>query len=140
MRTIPFIVIISLLFASAAIADTITVLDQPAGIYDALHAKLAVDQNTGRAYVKVILMDESSYSECWGNQSAMQGIGSDNCRVSIQRVAVPGPAYDANKETIIFEEGIVDDNALVSDMHYADLDDGVSINTVKHVRVQLQKP
>jgi hypothetical protein len=63
MRTIPFIVIISLLFASAAIADTVTVLDQPAGIYDALHAKLAVDQNTGRAYVKVILMDESSYGE-----------------------------------------------------------------------------
>jgi hypothetical protein len=70
----------------------------------------------------------------------MQGIGSDKCRVSIQRVAVPGLAYDAGKKTITFEDGIVDDNALISDMHYAQIDDGVSINTVKHARVQLQKP
>jgi hypothetical protein len=140
MKTIPFIAIISLLFASAAVADTITVLDQPAGIYEALHAKLAVDHNTGRAYVKVILMDEASYSECWGNQAAMQGIGSDNCRISIQRVAVPGLAYDANKKVITFEDGIVDNNALISDMHYAHIDDGVSINSVKYFRVQLQKP
>lgn len=140
MRTIQFIVIITMLFTSAAIADTVTVLDMPAGIYDALHAKLAVDQNTGRAYVKVILMDESSYSECWGNQAAMQGIGADNCRVSIQRVAVPGLAYDTNQKAITSEGGTVDSNALISDVHYADIDDGVSINSVKHVRVRLQKP
>lgn len=66
MKIIRLLVIISILFASAAIADTVTVLDIPAGIYDTLHAKLAVDQNTSRAFVKVFLMDESSYSECWG--------------------------------------------------------------------------
>lgn len=140
MRIIPFIAIISLLFASAAVADTITVLDKPAGIYDALHAKLTVDQDSGRAYVKVILMDETSYGECWGNQAAMQGISSDRCRVSIQRVALPRLAYDADKKAVTFEDTIVDSSALISDVHYTDIDDGVRTNKAKHVRVQLQKP
>jgi hypothetical protein len=140
MKTIQFIVIISMLFSSAAMADTVTVLDTPAGIYDAVHAKLAVDQNTSRAYVKAILMDESAYHECWGNQAAMQGIGSDSCRVSIQRIAVPGLAYDANRKAVTFEGGEVNDASLISDVYYRDIDDGVSINSVKHVRVKLQKP
>ena len=140
MKAIPFVVIISMLFASAAFADTVTVLDMPAGIYDAVHAKFAVDQQTGKAYVKVFLMDERSFDECWGNQAAMQGITSDKCRVSTKRVALPGLAYDTNLKANAFMGGKVEHDALVSDVYYKNIDDGVSNNAVKHVRVRLEKP
>lgn len=140
MKFIQFIIIISMLFTTAAIADTVPVLETPAGIYDALHAKLAVDHDTGRAYVKVILMDESAYKECWGNQAAMQGIGADNCRVSIQRLAVPGLSYNADQNAITFQGSKVDNDAVIFGIHYKDIDDGVSINAIKHVSVQLEKP
>ncbi len=140
MKMIQCIVIISMLFASAAFADTVTVLDMPAGIYDAVHAKFAVDRQTGNAYVRVFLMDESAYGECWGNQAAMQGISSDKCRVRIKRVALSGLAYDENLKANAFLGGKVDQDALVSDVYYENVDDGVSINSVKHVRVRLEAP
>lgn len=138
MKIVQYIVIISMLFASAAVADTVTVFNAPAGIYDNLHAKFAVDPKSGRAYVKVFLMDESSYRQCWGNQAAMQGITTDNCRVSTRKVALPGLAYDENLKANAFRGGKVDQNALVSDVYYKDIDDGTRINSVKHVRVRLQ--
>lgn len=140
MKTIQLVVIIvSMIFASAAIADTVTVLDTPAGIYDTLHAKLAVDQNTNRAFVKVFFMDESSYSQCWGNQAARQGISADNCRVKTNRVQVPGLAYDAANQTVTYNGAAITQNALETDVHYSDVDDGASINSVKYVRVRLQE-
>ncbi len=140
MKMIQFMVIISMLFASAAFADTVTVLDMPAGIYDAVHAKFAVDQQTGNAYVKVFLMDESSYGECWGNQAAMQGISSDKCRVRTKRVALSGLTYNTNLKANAFLGGKVEQDALVSDVYYKKVDDGVGINSVKHVRVRLETP
>lgn len=140
MKIIPFVVIISMLFASAAYADTVTVLDMPAGIYDAVHAKFAVDQQTGKAYVKVFLMDESSYGECWGNQAAMQGISSDKCLVRTKRIALSGLTYNTNLKANAFMGGKVEQDALISDVYYKKVDDGVSINSVKHVRVRLETP
>ncbi len=137
MKTVLYIAIISMLFTSTAFADAITVLEMPAGIYDAAHAKFAVDQNSGKAYVKVFLMDENSYGECWGNQAAMQGISSDECRVHTKRVAVPGLAYDPSLKANTFSGGTVTQNALVSDVFYKDVDDGISTNSVKHVRVSI---
>jgi hypothetical protein len=140
MKIIKLALIISMLFSSAAFADTVTVFETPAGIYDAVHAKFAIEQNTGKAYVKIFLMDENTYRDCWGNQAAMQGISSDNCRVVIKRVALTEIA-DKNKmnANAIFS-GKKEQNALISDMFYKDVDDGVRINTVKYVRVRLEKP
>lgn len=138
MKIIQYFVIISMLFASAAIADTVIVLDTPAGIYDTLHARLAVDQNTDRAFIKVFLMDESSYSECWGNQSARQGISADNCRVKTRRVQVPGLSYDKANQTVTYNGAVIDQDALETYVHYSNVDDGTSINSIKHVRVGLQ--
>ena len=140
MKAVYILVIISMLFTSAAFADTVTVLDMPAGIYDAVHAKFAVDQRTGKTYIKVFLMDESSYSECWGNQKAMQGISSDKCRVFTKRVAPEGLAYNEDLKANEFLGGKVEQEALVSDVYYKNVDDGVSTNSVKHVRVRLEKP
>jgi hypothetical protein len=140
MKAFYLFVIISMLLTSTALADTVTVLDMPAGIYDAVHAKFAVNRHNGKAYVKVFLMDESSYSECWGNQSALQGISSDKCRVFTKRVAVPGLAYDPSLKANLFSGGKVEQDALVSDVYYKNIDDGVSTNSVKHVRVRLQTP
>lgn len=140
MKIIQFMVIVSMLFTSAAFADTVTVLDMPAGIYDAVHAKFAVDQQTGNAYVKVFLMDENSYGECWGNQAAMQGISSDKCRVQTKRVALSGLTYDTNLKTNAFMGGKVEQDTLVSDVYYKKVDDGVGINSVKYVRVRFEKP
>lgn len=44
-----------MILTSAVFADTVTVLETPAGIYVAVPAKLAVDENTGEAYIKVFL-------------------------------------------------------------------------------------
>lgn len=140
MKIIQFMVIISMLFTSAALADTVTVLDIPAGFYDAVYAKFDVDQQTGKAYVKVFLMDESSYGECWANQAAMQGITSDKCRVYTKRVALSGLTYNTTLKANAFFGGKVEQDALVSDVYYKKVDDGLSINSVKHVRVRLEKP
>ena len=140
MKTIQYIIILSILFVSAASADSVTVFETPAGIYDAVHAKFSVNRDTGKAYVKVFLLDESSYSECWGNQSALQGISSDKCRVFTKSVVIPGLAYDPNLKANVFSGGKVEQDALVSDVYYKNIDDGVSTNSVKHVRVRLQTP
>ena len=140
MKLLKFVLIISMIFTSAAFADTVTVLETPAGIYDAVHAKFAIDENTGKAYIKVFLMDENAYSDCWGNQAAMQGISSDTCRVVTKRVAFAGLANNDDLKANAFFSGKVEQDALVSDVYYKDVDDGVSINTVKHVRVRIEKP
>lgn len=140
MKIIQYIVILSMLFVSAASADSITVFETPAGIYDAVHAKFAVNRHTGKAYVKVFLMDESAYRECWGNQSALQGISSDTCRVFTKSVAIPGLSYDSNLQANLFSGDKVEQDALVSDVYYKNIDDGVRTNSVKHVRVRLQTP
>ena len=140
MKAVYIFVIMSMLFNPAAFADTVTVLDMPAGIYDAVHAKFAVDQHTGKAYVKVFLMDESAYGECWGNQAAMQGISSDECRVFTKRVALQDLDDNEDLKANAFLGGKVAQEVLVSDVHYKNVDDGVSINSVKHVRVRLDKP
>lgn len=140
MKILKLALIISILFTSAAFADTVTVLETPAGIYDEVHAKFAVDKNTGKAYVKVFLMDENAYSDCWGNQAAMQGISSNTCRVVTKRVALPGLAYNTNMKANAFFGGKVDQDALISDVYYKDVDDGVSVDTVKHIRIRLEKP
>jgi hypothetical protein len=140
MKIVQYIVILSVLFASAASADSVTVFETPAGIYDAVHAKFAVNRHTGKAYVKVFLMDENSYRECWGNQSALQGISSDKCRVITKSVPIPGLVYDPNLKAHLFLEGKVEQDALVSDVYYKNIDDGVSTNSVKHLRVRLQTP
>lgn len=138
MRIIQFVVIISMLFASAAVADTVTVFDNPAGLYDNLYAQFAVDRDTGRAYIEVFLMEESSYKQCWANQAAMQGISSDNCRVHTRRIKVPSLAYNDANQKFTFKGKTVGQDALKTDIHYADIDDGISINSVKYARVQLQ--
>lgn len=140
MRIIQFVVIISMLFASAAVADTVAVFDSPAGLYDNLHAEFAVDRNTGRAYIKVFLMEESSYNQCWANQAAMQGISSDDCRVHTQRIKVPSLAYSDANHNFTFKGKTVSQDSLRTDVYYANIDDGISINSVKYVRVQLQTP
>lgn len=140
MKIIQFMAIISMVCASVAFADTVTVLDMPAGTYDAVHAKFAVDRQTGNAYVKVFLMDESTYGECWGNQAAMQGISSDKCRVRTKRVALSGLTYNPDLKANAFHGGKVEQDALMSDVYYKKVDDGVGINTVKHVRVRLETP
>ncbi|MGD8835603.1 MAG: hypothetical protein PVI54_12490 [Desulfobacteraceae bacterium] len=138
MKLIQFLVVISVLFVSTAIADTVTVMDTPAGIYDTLHAKFAVDQKSDRAFVRVFLMDESSYRECWENLSAKQGISTDDCRVKTHRVQVPGLAYDDANQTVTYNGAAITQDALETDVHYANVDDGTRINSVKHVRVRLQ--
>jgi hypothetical protein len=140
MKIVQYIVMFSMLFASAASADSVTVFEAPAGIYDAVHAKFAVNRHTGKAYVKVFLMDESSYRECWGNQSALQGISSDKCRVFTKSVPIPGLAYDQNLKAHLFKDGKVEPDDLVSDVYHKNIDDGVSTNSVKHLRVRLQTP
>jgi hypothetical protein len=140
MKIIQFIVIISILSMAAASADSVTVYDTPAGIYDAVHAKFAVNQHTGKAHLKVLLMDESAYRECWGNQSALQGISSDQCRVIVKRVAIQGLTYDPNLNANLFFGDKVGQDALISDVYYKNIDDGVRINSVKHVRVRIETP
>jgi hypothetical protein len=140
MKIIQIVLIISMLFSSAAFADIVTVVDTPAGIYDAVHAKFDVDKHTGDAFVRVFMMDESSHRDCWGNQAAMQGISSDACRVITKRFALPGLAYDANLKTNALFGGEVSQDDLVSEVYYKDVDDGVGLNTVKHIRVTLEKP
>jgi hypothetical protein len=140
MKIIQYIVMLSMLFVSAASADKVTVFETPAGVYDAVHAEFSVNQHTGKAFIKVFLLDESAYSECRGNQSALQGISSDECRVFTKSVAVSGLAYDPNLKANVFSGGKVEPDALVSDVYYKNIEDGVSINSVKHVRVRLQTP
>lgn len=138
MKIVQLVAIFSVLFASAALADTVTVFDSPAGIYDALYAKLAVDQQSGRAYIKLFLMDERSHGQCWGNQAAMQGISTDNCRVHTQRISVPGLAYNDASQSVTYKGESVHQDSLKTDMHYAQVDDGTRVNSVKYARVRLQ--
>jgi hypothetical protein len=140
MKIFKLALIISMVFTSATFADTVTVLETPAGIYDAVHAKFAIDKHTGKAYVRVFLMDENAYGDCWANQAAMLGISSDTCRVITKRVALPGLAYNKNLKANAFFGGKVEQDALISDVYYKEVDDGLSINMVKHVRVRLEKP
>jgi hypothetical protein len=140
MKIIQFILIISITFTSAAVADTVTVVDTPAGIYDAVHARFDIDKPTGKAFVRVFLMDESDYRACWGNQSAKQGISSDACRVITKRFALPGLAYNTNLKANTFLDGKVGQKDLVSEVYYKTVDDGVGLNRVKYIRVTLKKP
>lgn len=141
MKFVPMIMIIfSMLFVSSAIADTMTVYNEPAGIYDAMHAKLAVEQQTGRAYIRVFLMDEGSYGQCYGNQAAMQGISSDNCRVKTLRVTVPGLLYNAAQKEFTLNGDVVRKDELKTDLHYTQIDDGTKFNSVKYARVTLEMP
>jgi hypothetical protein len=135
-----FVVIILVLFASTAVADTVTVFDRPAGIFDDLHAQFAIERDTGRAYIEVFLMEENSYDQCWANQAAMQGISSDGCRVHTRRIKVPSLAYNDANHKFTFKGETVGQDALKTDIHYAEIDNGISIDSVKYVRVQVQTP
>jgi hypothetical protein len=140
MKILTMILVLSVAFAATATADTITVLDAPAGIYDTLHAKLAVDRQTGRAYVRVFLVDESAFNACWGNQATLQGISTESCYVHIQKVVLPGLAHNAADDTFTFNGGVVSQQAVTTDLHHVDVDDGVSVNSIKHLRVILDAP
>lgn len=140
MKIFQIIIIISMVIASAAFADTITGVDKPAGIYDAVQAKFDIDKHTGKAFVRVFLMDENSYRDCWGNRAAMQGISSDACRVVTQRVALPGLAYNTYLKANSFLGSKVAQDDLVSEVYYKDVNDGVGMRTIKHIRVTIEKP
>ena len=68
----------------------------------------------------------------------MKGITSDKCRVSTKKIVLPGLDYDAGQKTFTSQGDKVDRDAVVTDMHYAEIDDGVSIDSVKHARVRLE--
>jgi hypothetical protein len=138
MKLYALILTLSLTLVGTAFAETITVYNEPAGTHDTLHAKLALDRTTGRAYVRVFLVDESAYHECWGSQSVQQGMSTENCTVHVHKVALSGLAHDEAADAFTLEGAPVTQSALTADVHYVDIDDGVSINSVKHLRVRLE--
>ena len=140
MKTIQLILIfmITVVFASVASANGPTIFDSQAGIYDTLHARLAVNQPTSQAYVKVYLVDEAFDNACWGNQGVMRGISNDNCRIKTKDVIVPGLSYSQTSGSFTYNGANVNNDDLHTDVYYQDVDNGIRVNAVKHVRVRLQ--
>lgn len=134
------IALLAMIFSSAAAADSLTVIDSQAGIRDALHARLAVDPPTNRAYVKVFLVDESFHDACLGNQGVMRGISNSVCQMETQEVIVPGLAYNDADKTFTYKGTHVDNKDLHTDVYYKDVDNGIRINKEKYLRVTLQTP
>jgi len=112
------IALLTIIFSSAAAADSLTVIDSQAGIRDALYARLAVDSPSNRAYVKVFLVDESFYDACLGNQGVMRGISNSTCQMVTQEVIVPGLAYNDADKMFTYKGNHVDDNDLHTNVYY----------------------
>ena len=140
MKTTQFILMmmITLIFASVASASSLTVFDSQAGIYNDLHARLAVNQATNRAYMQVFLVDEAFNNACRGDQGARLGISNDNCAIKTKDVIVPGLSYDKTQKIFTYNGNKVNNNDLITDAYYKDVDNGIRVNAVKHLRVTLQ--
>jgi hypothetical protein len=141
MKTIQFaIALMIMLTASAAIADTITAWDSPASIYDTLHARLAVDQPTGRAYMQVFLVDEAYHNACLWDQAVMRGMYNSNCTVKTENVLVPDLAYDQTQKKFTYKGTQVGQEDLITNVYYQRVDTGIRKNSVKYLQVKLRTP
>ncbi len=142
MKTIQFtfITLLTIILSSAAAANSLTVIDSQAGLHDTLHARLAVEPSTNRAYVKVFLVNESFHDACWGNQGVMRGISNRDCRIETQEVIVPGLSYNDTDKMFTYKGNRVGDNDLHTDVYYKDVDNGIRINTEKYLKVTLRTP
>ncbi len=141
MKIIQFLIIVMIMItASATRADSITILDTPAGVYDRVYARLAVAQSTGRAYVQVFLVEEAYYSACWGDQAVMRGIGNDECLINTRNVIVPGLAYNQAQNGFTYNGNPINEKNLLTDLYYQQVDTGIRMNSVRYVQVKLQIP
>jgi hypothetical protein len=125
---------------SGAMAGSITVFDEPTGIYDTVYADLAVAGTTGRAFVQVYMVDAAYYNACWGDQAVMRGIGNDDCLINTINVAVPGLEYHQNQNSFTYNGTPVNENDLVTNLYEQRVDTGIRINSVRYAQVTLQTP